>query len=379
MSGDPPGWNADAEDDALAVFFDPFHEMFGPMAGELYRAGEAAGYKRGYAAALADINRAVSGLLVDHPTVRMIEGPKTDAGIPVSEQKQPVAPRPAPHSEAGNVNGSAKATSGEMQATVPKSPPATSAAPRWTEERRAKLCEAYPTFPIVADVLDALNRLPGERITMTQMRDMASNRLKLRRAPTDLPPVFTEERDAMILRLYPTETPREMILEAVNALPGQPTTLAAMTTRAINRLGLHRPVGQRWAAKETQRDPRTSDLIEAARKIAQDSAGPSAADPPVEPPPAPPPAAAEPPAQPPSEAVERVPMPLVDAMAPIPPHPLAVTLSPPGPDGKVAAPMKTIQQWCMLKGFGKFDGTQIERLNKFRAGRNEPPIVVSWL
>lgn len=361
----PPGWDEQAEGDALDAFFDPFHETFGAMAGDLYAAGEAAGYKRGFAAAKAEFIKAVSGLLDDVVPLKLIEGPKPETQKPAPIFHDPIQPAPA-----------------EKQATASKPPPATSVAPkrpqkhvdigRWTPARVAIVRERYAAEQDFPGLLAAVNALPGPPVGKDHLYSKG-NIMGLRRAPVGsfvtAAERWTPERQRVIRDLYPVLTDIQDVVDAVNALPGPKIDGRVLGGYAGSSLKLVRP-------------PAPATLAEIARKIAQDSAKPSAA----RPPPVPRPSAADPPPETPEQAArrmqaqaERVPMPLVDAMAPIPPHPLAVMLSPPGPDGKVAAPLRVLQMWCKLKGFGHFDGSDVDRLNKFRAGRNEPPVVVSWL
>lgn len=183
-------FDQDAYDDACSDFWGEFMDET-PSIRKLWDAAAASGYQRGYAAAKAEIIKAVAGLLeTPPPPPLLIEGPKPAIAEPAEELPlhPPVAPEPPKAAQKPPELLNRAATAAPAPEPMrPASKPDYQRAPSmpWTAERVAKVREAYPTFPIVHDVLAALNALPGEQITMQQLRDMASGRLGLRRPSYD--------------------------------------------------------------------------------------------------------------------------------------------------------------------------------------------------
>lgn len=271
---------------------------------DLYRAGEAVGYAKGFAAAIERIATAVQSA------------------------RDQMAP----------------AVITDMEKAAPEQN-----AQRWTQARLVLVKERYEVEPDTTLLLSQLSALPGLEITLAQLYHVAGKHLKLKRPSyrpeIAMPVVYTEERNALIRARYPTQESRESIMAAVNALPGPPCTLGSMTAHAAQKLKLKRPLPERGPAAAVAEMVRRVDPEPPRLKFTN---------------------------------VEITPEPPPQELPPIAPHPLSVVLGEPGPDGKIAASLKIIQQWCKMKGFGHFDGSQVDKLNAFRSGRNEPPVVVDW-
>ena len=111
--------------------------------------------------------------------------------------------------------------------------------PRWTPERRRLLRAQFVTKAQIGAIVAALNALPGERISATQLGSMA-RRLGLRRPLPAHHGRWSQARVALARRDYVAGVPTRAIVAAVNALPGPAITLAVLYATARD-WGLRRP------------------------------------------------------------------------------------------------------------------------------------------
>lgn len=372
----PAGYDLEAEehahDDVIQGMMDAM-----PSFTEFYRKAEAAGFKRGFEAARAQLLRAVAEAPISaEPPVLRIEGPKT-APAPAEPRQAapepvaaPKAPEPAPPPP--------PATPAPPPAAPAPRMPAMPGLPVWSPERDEIVSDGWVCHVPVEHIAAAVNHLPGPLIHASDVEPRArvirckrveeyasgceniydlaieagwnwddsigavydfiaredgkkreaARLAKLEAAPQPPPPPpakapaetsylyrVSQERQALLAKEYPAGIAIRGILRRYNAMEGEKTDEAGLRQIA-NKLNLRRPRGFDWklAPEELPTVPQPASAAPLPN---------GAPEPPLEvdtappvPPPAPPPVAAPPP-PPPSPAP---PAPLPPA-APPPPAP----------------------------------------------------------
>lgn len=307
-------FDQNAYDEACSDFWGEFMDET-PSIRKLWDAAAASGYQRGYAAAKAEIIKAVAGLLEEpKPVPLLIEGPKPEIAEPAEELPihPPVAPEPPKvaqnPSDLGKVGGV------------------------WTPARNGVLIDHYPTTMSLGAIVAMVNALPGPAVQVGGVRSQAMQKLGLRRGEGAghrvlSPPRWTLERDELLKKLYPTEPLISNVDKALNRLPGPIVTRQAISQRA-GGFGLRRP-----------------PFV-----------------PPV--PPAPP-----------VESVPLAPPRPPPAPATKPPGP---GLPEARADGFIYASFACIKAWADGARL-PFDGRDVDRLNLARKFQGLPPVVVDWV
>lgn len=153
----------------------------------------------------------------------------------------------------------------------------------WTAERQAALLDLHQKGKSRADILEAVNALPGppcrsvDAITAQTRILLAAQRTAPPPTPDDATTsttlIWTPEREALLRREYPAGTSIQQIIDGVNALPGDlpVTTPSAISSRAY-KLGLRRPA----AAPDMEAQIAgvdAEDLAEAREKLRRESIG----------------------------------------------------------------------------------------------------------
>lgn len=222
----------------------------------------------------------------------------------------------------------------EPPQAAPKNPP--SSAATWTPERVALLRELYPTELPADELLARLNALPAVRpIASTAALWAKASLLNLHRpaevharsikeanavhlarvkggsTPPAPTPVWTSERRDLVRQEYLDGVPIPYILAHANDLPG-PKIASAQALRTF---------------------------ISATLKLSR-ADGPACFPAPPQP----------------------------------EPKPAPVVFPPPGPDGKIIASFAQIAAWAQRFGI-RYDGGNIDRVNKMRSMLHQPPLL----
>lgn len=448
----PSGFDLAAEDSATEGWWDEFMES-GPSLRNVYRSGEAAGFKRGFEAARAQLLRAMAEVpICAEPAPLRIEGPKPAPTQPEPAPTPPVAaPEPRPFS------------------TIPVAapPPAAPTLPLWSTERDEMLAEGWTCWISDTRIAAAVSHLPGPQVHTAEIarraivircqrtgeyaagcvriqaaatarglnwsdtigliydfilgedvkKREAKRQAKAEALSTSAAPVaknpaavelgrkggqiggavraagmskeersaaaktaadarwtrpaeplgerLTPERKALLEREYPGGVATKAILARFNGLPGRKLDEGEMRVLA-NELGLRRPVPFDWktAPDEMPADlPSMPVIAEAATPVEVQAVQEPPHD--VLPSPPPPPPAAM------SPKVETRPTP-----SPPPAFGTDVRLPAPSENGKIYAPLHLLMQWAKAQGFGGFDGSNVDALNRWCVATLRPSVVV---
>jgi len=136
---------------------------------------------------------------------------------------------------------------------------------KWTDERIAELTRLWSSDVSAAEIAEALNSLPGEPITTHQVLGYAHAQLRLGRREKRV--VWNPERLAYLRAAYERGDPREDILTALNAIPGEMDigSAEAVSVQA-RKLGLKRSEeGMRHVRARQQEQQRAPRLWSAER------------------------------------------------------------------------------------------------------------------
>lgn len=131
----------------------------------------------------------------------------------------------------------------------------------WTAARNALLREGWPAGTPAADLLAAVNGLPGRPVAnahavVTQARYL---RLPHRRVAWS---AWTPARDALLAERWPRGWSAEALLVAASALPGEAIGSAAAVATRVKHLGLQRDADALSATLRAARWPRTPSLAQ---------------------------------------------------------------------------------------------------------------------
>ena len=205
----------------------------------------------------------------------------------------------------------------------------------WTTERDDVLLRNYQTSIPRVEILDEINRLPGGPIRRSQMKDrvktlsLRRNRMVSVRLLRATDAEWSVDRTKRLLDGFNAGKSAADILIALNGLPGQPVSPAALRSKAgAMRLYWSRRPGQCKPAMVAR--PLVAAIVKPDVQIAAASKC------------------------------------------------LAAWIEPPvGPDGVVAVPFLDVRHWCLTQGFDT-DGTDMDRVNRARRFYGKPPMVVDW-
>lgn len=226
-----------------------------------------------------------------------------------------------------------------------------------TAEREARLRELWPGPLTVARVIADLATLEGPRMPLgdsalygwaTELglplprpgRLAVDNMGGRPRAGWRTP-----ERAAVVRELWPQGVPRDEVLARLHALPGDPVEPSRLSVWAAE-MGVKRPEG--WAAASTSRVM--------ARAVAARSKPEAVAASNVQ------------------RGVEAARERIAVSLVPEAPRPVAPALPPVAETGRVYASFQELRAWAGFYGLA-YDGSDVERLNKFRAAKGLPPVV----
>jgi hypothetical protein len=171
---------------------------------------------------------------------RRLESTVAPHSHPAEVSASPVTDQPvAPASHDAPVRGCLDASS-QTAPAEPKAPPAAFlSASRWTPERLELLRETYTSGVPLGDIELRLNALPSKiAVSKNQIGAMAATKGWQRPPESRLKPPdsWTPERLAVAQPLYESGAPMAQIIAAVNALPGPPINPYRVTVCA----GAHR-------------------------------------------------------------------------------------------------------------------------------------------
>lgn len=126
----------------------------------------------------------------------------------------------------------------------------------YTPEREALIRRDWPSSRPSQLIFADFNGLPGRQLTMKVVQNYAAAIGVYRSAGGKRATqaytrgyslgVFTLEREALILREWPSDRPSQLILADFHALPGDPTSLKGLMRHA-HSMGLRRPIAARVA------------------------------------------------------------------------------------------------------------------------------------
>jgi len=110
----------------------------------------------------------------------------------------------------------------------------------WTSERDAVLLRRWPTTDQTRDIIDELNSLPGIKITKGQQLSDRAGILNVRRPNADRA-IWSDERREAFKRMWQAGDSHGDIIAALNAMEGRSFIKSAQLADEAKRLHIRRP------------------------------------------------------------------------------------------------------------------------------------------
>jgi GcrA cell cycle regulator len=126
----------------------------------------------------------------------------------------------------------------------------------WTAARNALLREGWPEGVPAADLLAAVNALPGPLVANSRAVMSQARYLKLPHRRRAVEAVWTGERDALLRARWPRGEAPESLLDAVSDLPGEPIASTSALIARVRHLGLYRDRDALTVTQQRARWPR---------------------------------------------------------------------------------------------------------------------------